>query len=331
VQTEQQRFVDSPEGLAAREHWLRRWERSGLYPVLPQPEPPRGGEDTLRHTCLAVKPLEQRASRTLPGCAALATLAQAIHACADRPTTDTLRVTAITPYMNRTRRFVNSLGYFDNRVQVSLLAEQHFERTLQNATSEWMNILRHGQYPFELIVRELFTDQYVSPSLALSVAEQLAELAERRLPGVWNTSGATVLNRVEFAQALCKRFGFKGDNITPTRLEDLKLASPRPKRSGLDVSKARRATRPGRPRRPKGARSTAPASSSRSHASSITCASFPCRRKRATVIPQTAWTICARGTDSSSPIRAPTSSARWTKPTTASGATSRARTRAPKA
>src|SRR6516165_2312946 len=32
----------------------------------------------------------------------------------------------------------------------------------------------------------LFVDQLVSPSLALNVAEQLAELAERRLSGVWN-------------------------------------------------------------------------------------------------------------------------------------------------
>lgn len=157
---EQQRFVDSSEGQAAREHWLRRWERSGLYPALPQPEPPRGAHDALRHTAFAVKPRDHQVARTLPGCGALATLAHAMHACSGRPAGDALRVTAITPYMNRSRRYINSLGYFDNRVQVSFLAEECFEQTLRSATSEWMNILRHGPYPFELIVREFFTDQY---------------------------------------------------------------------------------------------------------------------------------------------------------------------------
>ncbi len=85
---------------------------------------------------------------------------------------------------------------------------------------------------------KLFTDQYVSPTLALSAAEMLAELAERRLTGIWHTTGATTVNRVEFAQALCKRFGLQDKTITPSLLADLKLASPRPKKSGLDVGKA---------------------------------------------------------------------------------------------
>jgi dTDP-4-dehydrorhamnose reductase len=98
----------------------------------------------------------------------------------------------------------------------------------------WLVAALQGTQPVKL-----FTDQYVSPSLALNVAEMLAELAERRLSGIWNTCGATVVNRVEFATAVCKRFGFEGKNIVPSRLEDLKLASPRPKRSSLKVDKAR--------------------------------------------------------------------------------------------
>jgi dTDP-4-dehydrorhamnose reductase len=85
---------------------------------------------------------------------------------------------------------------------------------------------------------KLFTDQYVSPTLALSAAEMLAELAERRLPGIWHTAGATTVNRLEFAEALCKRFGFSAETIVPSRLAELKLASPRPKNSGLNVAKA---------------------------------------------------------------------------------------------
>lgn len=85
----------------------------------------------------------------------------------------------------------------------------------------------------------LFEDQFVSPSLADNVAAQLAELAERKLGGVWNTCGADVVDRVSFGRALCEVFGFDAGLITPSKMADLKLASPRPLRSGLLVDKAR--------------------------------------------------------------------------------------------
>jgi dTDP-4-dehydrorhamnose reductase len=84
----------------------------------------------------------------------------------------------------------------------------------------------------------LFEDQFVSPSLADSVAEQLAEIAERRVTGFWNTCGAEVVNRVQFGQALCREFGLDASCIVPSRLVDAKLKSPRPARSGLRTDKA---------------------------------------------------------------------------------------------
>ena len=85
----------------------------------------------------------------------------------------------------------------------------------------------------------LFVDQWVSPSLALNVAEQLAELAERRLEGIWNIAGAEVVNRMQFGELFCEVFAFDRSLLLPTRLADAGLASHRPPRSGLDVSKAR--------------------------------------------------------------------------------------------
>ncbi|MHA7631845.1 SDR family oxidoreductase [Corallococcus sp. M7] len=86
---------------------------------------------------------------------------------------------------------------------------------------------------------KLFEDQVVSPSFADSVAAMLVELGERRLGGVWNTCGGTVIDRVGFGKALCEVFGFDASLITPTRMADLKLASPRPLRSGLKTDKVR--------------------------------------------------------------------------------------------
>jgi dTDP-4-dehydrorhamnose reductase len=84
----------------------------------------------------------------------------------------------------------------------------------------------------------LFEDQLVSPSLADSVAEQLAELAERHLGGFWNTCGAEVVSRVEFGLALCAEFRLDAHQILPSRLADARLKAPRPARSGLRVEKA---------------------------------------------------------------------------------------------
>ncbi len=84
---------------------------------------------------------------------------------------------------------------------------------------------------------KLFDDQYVSPSLADNVAQMLAEVGARKLQGIFNVCGADVVNRVEFGRALCREFGLDASVIVPTRLADLKLASPRPLRSGLLTQK----------------------------------------------------------------------------------------------
>lgn len=84
----------------------------------------------------------------------------------------------------------------------------------------------------------LFVDQWVSPSLALNVADMLAELALRRLPGIWNVAGAEVVNRMQFGEALVDVFALDRRLLVPTSLADAGLASPRPPRSGLKVDKA---------------------------------------------------------------------------------------------
>ena len=96
----------------------------------------------------------------------------------------------------------------------------------------WMvGALRQGQ-PVRL-----FEDQLVSPSLALSVASMLAELAERKLTGIWHTCGGSVVDRVTFGRELCRVFGFDPALCIPTKLSEAKLASPRPRRCGLRSEK----------------------------------------------------------------------------------------------
>ena len=86
---------------------------------------------------------------------------------------------------------------------------------------------------------KLFSDQFVSPTLADNLAEMLVEIGERKLEGTWNVCGADVVSRVEFGHAFCDAFGFDRKLVVPTKLADLNLASPRPLHSGLRVDKIR--------------------------------------------------------------------------------------------
>ncbi len=84
----------------------------------------------------------------------------------------------------------------------------------------------------------LFEDQVVSPSLALSVATMLAEIAERKLKGIWNTCGASVVDRLTFGRELCGVFGFSPALCIGIKVDDAKLESSRPRRCGLRAEKA---------------------------------------------------------------------------------------------
>ena len=83
-----------------------------------------------------------------------------------------------------------------------------------------------------------FSDQIVSPTLAENGAAMTLELLlETDFHGVLHTSGATALDRVDFARRVAARFGLAGE-IIPVRMADVKLLAPRPLRAGLRVERA---------------------------------------------------------------------------------------------
>jgi dTDP-4-dehydrorhamnose reductase len=83
-----------------------------------------------------------------------------------------------------------------------------------------------------------FSDQLVSPTLAASGAAMCLELLlETRYRGVLHLSGATVLDRVDFARRVARRFGLQGE-IQGVRTEEVRLPAPRPLRGGLRVERA---------------------------------------------------------------------------------------------
>jgi dTDP-4-dehydrorhamnose reductase len=83
-----------------------------------------------------------------------------------------------------------------------------------------------------------FSDQTVSTTLASSGAAMCLDLLlETDHRGLLHVSDADVLDRVEFARRVARRFGLAGE-IVPVRLADLRLPAPRPLRGGLRVDRA---------------------------------------------------------------------------------------------
>jgi dTDP-4-dehydrorhamnose reductase len=83
-----------------------------------------------------------------------------------------------------------------------------------------------------------FSDQLVSTTLAASGAAMCLELLlETTYRGVLHTSDATVLDRVELARRIARRFGLDGQ-IVPVKTAEVNLPAPRPLRGGLRVERA---------------------------------------------------------------------------------------------
>lgn len=92
-------------------------------------------------------------------------------------------------------------------------------------------------------VVKAFSDQLVSTTLAANGAAMCLELLlETSYRGVLHTSDATVLDRVDFANRIARRFGLSGE-IVPVKTADVKLPAPRPLRGGLVVERASRLLR----------------------------------------------------------------------------------------
>jgi dTDP-4-dehydrorhamnose reductase len=85
---------------------------------------------------------------------------------------------------------------------------------------------------------KIVTDQFNSPTLNTSLVDMTLEIIERKLTGVFHTSGATRISRYNFAVCLAEVFGFDKKLIDPATSAIFKWPAKRPADSSLDTSKA---------------------------------------------------------------------------------------------
>jgi dTDP-4-dehydrorhamnose reductase len=85
---------------------------------------------------------------------------------------------------------------------------------------------------------KIVTDQWNSPTLNTNLADMTLEIIERKLTGTFHLSGATRINRYDFAKQIAESFNLDSNLISPTTSAEFSWAAKRPKDSSLDTAKA---------------------------------------------------------------------------------------------
>jgi dTDP-4-dehydrorhamnose reductase len=86
----------------------------------------------------------------------------------------------------------------------------------------------------------IVTDQWNSPTLNSNMAEMTLEILEQKLEGVFHISGATRINRYDFATLLAQTFRLDSNLIQAVTSEYFSWPAFRPRDSSLSTTKARR-------------------------------------------------------------------------------------------
>jgi len=95
-----------------------------------------------------------------------------------------------------------------------------------------LNKLRNNE-PIKII-----TDQWVSPTLNTSLAEMILETIEKRHTGIYHLSGATPINRYDFATKIAETFQLDKKIISKAKSSDMNWHAKRPRNTSLNVEKA---------------------------------------------------------------------------------------------
>lgn len=85
---------------------------------------------------------------------------------------------------------------------------------------------------------KIVTDQWNSPSLNTNLADMTLEIIERKLTGTFHLSGATRINRYDFAKLIAQTFNLDTNLMNPSTSAEFSWAAKRPRDSSLNTAKA---------------------------------------------------------------------------------------------
>jgi dTDP-4-dehydrorhamnose reductase len=84
----------------------------------------------------------------------------------------------------------------------------------------------------------VFTDQMRSPTYVADLADGISRVARFGRSGVYHVSGREYMSLFDFALEIADEFELDRSLISPVTSEELKLAAPRPPRTGFIILKA---------------------------------------------------------------------------------------------
>jgi len=88
---------------------------------------------------------------------------------------------------------------------------------------------------------KIVTDQWNSPTLNTNLVDMTLEIIESKLTGTFHLSGATRINRYDFAKQIAKTFNLDAKLISPSRSAEFSWTAKRPRDSSLNTTKAQQA------------------------------------------------------------------------------------------
>ena len=91
---------------------------------------------------------------------------------------------------------------------------------------------------------KIITDQWVSPTLNVDLAEQILALIEKDEKGIFHTAGGERINRYDFVVEMARVFDFNEKLIIPATSKEMNWIAKRPMDSSLNVSKISKIKKP---------------------------------------------------------------------------------------
>ena len=82
----------------------------------------------------------------------------------------------------------------------------------------------------------VLVDQFTSPTFVPNLSKMLIEVATKKIVGIIHLAGATRISRYHLAELLADKLNLDKRLLVPTKSDEMKWKSQRPKDSSLDVS-----------------------------------------------------------------------------------------------
>lgn len=107
-----------------------------------------------------------------------------------------------------------------------------YDSKKRNFATKIIHMLQHNKKIYAA------DDFYSTPTYVGNLSLAIIELIEKKKRGIFHIAGADFISRFDYVNMIADIFGLDKSQIVKAKLKDLKLKAKRPKKAGLNTSKA---------------------------------------------------------------------------------------------